>query len=370
MKILIAANTSWYIFNFRSNLIAALINQGHTVETIAINDSYTERLIKNGVSQHHALKMDKSGTNPFAEFFVLFKIFRILRKNRPDIIFSYTPKINIYVSLAARFLKIPAAVNISGLGSSFISGGFLKKFTLMLYRFSIKKVLKVFFQNTDDMAFFVENGFVSADISERLPGSGVDLQKFKCDRICTERDKTVFLLSARLLWGKGIKEYIDAARIIKTKFPNTEFQIAGFIDSANPSSVPESEIKQWVDEGVINYLGSTDDIKSFYSNVDCVVLPSYYGEGVPRSLLEAASMSLPIITTDSVGCRDTVDDGKTGFLCKAKDTADLAEKMEFFLKMSFEERIEIGKAGRLKMEREFDENIVISKYLTLLDDIR
>ena len=365
MKILIAANTSWYIYNFRSKLIEALLNCDHTVETIAPYNSYTERLGEIGVLQNHNLKMNKSGTNPFAEFLVLCRIFKILIKSKPDIIFSYTPKINIYISFIARFLRIPIAVNISGLGSSFISNSYLKKLTLLLYRFSIKSAFKVFFQNAEDMAFFIENNLVRANNSELLPGSGVDLQKFKRENQPKQKEKVVFLLVARLLWDKGIREYIDAARIIKNKFSNTEFQIVGPIDLANPSSVSESELQRWVKEGVVSYLGSTDDIKSFYLDADCVVLPSYR-EGTPRSLLEAAAMSLPIIAADSVGCRNTVDDGKTGFLCKVKDARDLAAKMEMFLNMSFEQRMEMGKAGRLKIEREYDEEIVIDKYCALV----
>ncbi|MCL2704805.1 MAG: glycosyltransferase family 4 protein [Spirochaetaceae bacterium] len=368
MKILITANTSWYIFNFRSNLITALINQGHIVETLAPVDSYTERLVKVGVAQHHFLKMDKSGTNPIKELFVLFRFFRILLKSKPDIIFSYTPKVNIYVSLIARFLQIPVAVNVSGLGIGFSSNGFLKKITVLLYHLSIKKAFKVFFQNSDDQAFFIEQGLVKAKNSELIPGSGVDLIKFNCDRASTcKKEKTVFLLVARLIWGKGIKEYVEAARIIKSKYPHTEFQIAGFIDYENPSAVPESELNQWIAEGIIKYLGSTDDIKSFYLDADCAVLPSFYREGIPRTLLEAAAMSLPVITTDNVGCRNTVDHGKTGFLCMVKDAADLAKKMESFLNMSYEQQVEMGKAGRKKMQQEFDEKIVISKYLALLE---
>ena len=370
MKILITANTSWYIFNFRSNLIAALIEQGHIVETLAPAASYAERIVKSGVSRHHSIKMDKSGTNPVVELFVLFRIFRILFKNKPDIIFSYTPKVNIYVSFIARFLRIPVAVNVSGLGISFLSDGFLKKITLLLYRLSIKKAIKIFFQNSEDQTFFIQKGLANEKNSELLPGSGVDLVKFNCDRSkACDKEKTVFLLVARLIWDKGIREYVDAARIIRIKYPHTEFQIAGFIDYENPSAIPESELKQWVSEGVINYLGSTDDIKSFYLNADCAVLPSFYREGVPRTLLEAAAMSLPIITTDNVGCRDAIEDGKTGFLCMIKNAVDLAKKIETFLNISYEQRIEMGKAGRRKMKQEFDENIVISRYLALLEQI-
>jgi len=367
MKILIAANTSWYIFNFRSNLIINLIKLGYTVETLAPSDMYTEKLINIGVKQHHSLKMDMCGMNPFKESMALLEIAKMIRRIRPDIIFCYTPKINIYTSLVARFFRIKTVVNISGIGNSFSSGRLVKNITLILYRIALRKSFRVFFQNFDNQTLFLEKGLVEKTNSERLPGSGVDLNKFRCDEnIIYHKKKFVFFLASRLYLEKGIKEYIEAARIIKKKYPETEFQIVGFIGYNNASAITKAEINQWVTEGIIKYFGATDDIKSFYSNADCVVLPSYYNEGVPRTLLEAASMSLPIITTDSVGCRDTVDDGVTGLLCKIKDEIDLASKMERMINMPFEKRIEMGKAGRLKMENEFDESIIISKYLSLL----
>jgi glycosyltransferase involved in cell wall biosynthesis len=259
--------------------------------------------------------------------------------------------------------------NVSGLGCSFISGGIITRITSILYRLSFNWPYKVFFQNNEDLNEFIKRGFVEKIKAERLPGSGVDLNKFRPVKT-KKREKITFLLVARLLWDKGIGEYISAAREIKKKYFNTEFQIIGFADSDNPSAIPKSNIDRWVEEGIINYLGYTDNIMEKYANVDCVVLPSYYREGVPRSLLEAASMAIPIITTSAVGCRDVVDDGINGFLCQPKNVNDLTAKIERMILLTHDQRREMGLKGRIKMERYFDEQIILQKYLTAIFEIK
>jgi glycosyltransferase involved in cell wall biosynthesis len=178
----------------------------------------------------------------------------------------------------------------------------------------------------------------------------------------------VFLLAARLLWDKGVGEFVEAARLVTSEFPNTEFRLMGFLDVRNPSAISREQVQQWVAEGIVSYLGATDDMASAYAEADCIVLPSYR-EGVPRTLLEAASMGLPVITTDAVGCRDAVEDGITGFLCQPRDAQDLADKMRQMLRLSADARSAMGYAGREKMLREFDERIVISNYLEAIRKI-
>ena len=231
----------------------------------------------------------------------------------------------------------------------------------------------VFFQNKDDLNFFLPNKLVKPSQVILVPGSGVDLIRFKATSRATgpyaSPDCITFLLLARLLWDKGVGEYIDAARHLKKRHGNVRFLLLGQFDVANPAAIPEAKIEQWQSEGTIDYLGKTDDVRPYIEAADCIVLPSYYREGIPRSLLEAAASAKPIITTDSVGCRDTVEDGVTGFLCQPKNWEDLADKMEAVLLMTEDQRQAMGLKGREKMEREFDERIVIDRYLSVIKEL-
>jgi glycosyltransferase involved in cell wall biosynthesis len=258
--------------------------------------------------------------------------------------------------------------NISGLGTGFSSGKLLKKVLINLFRLALSYPYKIFFQNEDDRREFIRLGIVHLEKTDRLPGSGVDLKRFT-PAIRMRRNELIFLMVARLLWEKGVGIYVDAARLIKKKYPGTVFNLLGFLNVQNPSAVQKCDIESWEKEGVVKYLGSTDNVLQYYNESDCVVLPSFYREGVPRSLLEAASMELPIITTDHIGCRDVVEHGKNGFLCKMKDAQDLAEIMEMMILLTPEQREKMGREGRAKMEREFDERIVIEKYLSVVKEI-
>ncbi|WP_298268348.1 glycosyltransferase family 4 protein [Geobacter sp.] len=367
MDIFITANTTWYTFNFRRRLIAALREQGHRITVLAPRDEYVARIEALGVRHLH-LEMDNAGTNPLCELVTLSRLSALLRREKPELILSFTPKVNIYVSLAARLSGIPVVANVSGLGTGFMRGSLLKTVMMGLYRLSFRHPHTVFFQNEEDRSEFIRTGLVDSKRTRRLPGSGVDLKWFTPEQHAGPRKHCVFLLVARLLWDKGVREFVEAARQLKSKYPETEFRLLGFLDVQNPSAVSRSDVERWEAEGVITYLGSTDDVRTYYADADCVVLPSYR-EGTPRTLLEASSMGLPTIATDAVGCRDAVDNGVTGLLCKVRDAADLAAKMALMILMSPEERAEMGMAGRAKMEREFDERIVIERYVAVIREI-
>lgn len=366
MRIALVANTSWYLFNFRSRLISALIAQGLSVTVLAPKDEYVSRLGALRV-QHAHLDLDNASTNPIRELVTLARLIALLRRKRPMLILTYTPKVNIYVALTARLLGIPVVANVSGLGSGFISGGLLRSIMLGLYRVALSHPHKVFFQNQDDRTDFIQANLVSSHKTGLLPGSGVDLDRFAPSQKIS-KSGFAFLLVARLLWDKGVGEFVEAARQLKSRYMEVEFCLLGFLDVQNPSAVFRTKVEQWESEGVVKYLGSTDDVRPYYMEADCVVLPSYR-EGMPRTLLEASAMARPIITTDVPGCRDAVDDGKTGFLCKARDAVDLAKKMESMILLTPEQRAEMGKAGRAKMELEFDERIVIDQYLEVIKEI-
>lgn len=370
-KILIAINSAWNFVNFRAGLIRALVAAGYEVVAVAPGDRYAARLEALGC-RFIPMQMDNKGTNPIQDGLLLCRFVKLFRHERPDVYLGYTVKPNVYGSLAAHILGIPVINNIAGLGAVFGKTGLLVKLVRLLYRVALGRSAKVFFQNNDDRQLFISGGLVRAEVADLLPGSGVDLAKFKALPLGTFRqapNKFRFLLIARMLWDKGVGEYVAATKLIHQRWPRVECCLLGFLDVQNPGAISQSEMDDLVQQGVV-YLGASDDVMAEIAKADCIVLPSYYREGTPRSLLEAAAMARPIITTDAVGCREVVDDGVNGYLCKVRDAVDLAEKMERLLLLSPEQRSEMGQRGRAKMEVEFDEQIVISKYLEAIEETR
>lgn len=370
MKIVICLNTAWNLVNFRSGLIRSLVAVGYEVVAVAPKDKYSDGLKALGC-RFVPLHMDNGGTNPVKDVLLLWRFLRFFAKERPDVFLGYTVKPNVYGSLAARWLRIPVINNIAGLGAAFIRGGMVMRIVQWLYRMALRRSAQVFFQNGDDRQLFVSGGLVPASKTALLPGSGIDLVHFASTPIPSIGDDCAgfrFLLVARMLRDKGVGEYVEAARLLQKRWPQVEFCLLGFLDVKNPAAISRLEMDAWVAEGVVTYLGESDDVRSQIAASSCVVLPSYR-EGTPRSLLEAAAMGRPIITTDAVGCREVVDDGVNGYLCKVRDAADLAEKMEQMLLLSPEMRSEMGRRGREKVEREFDEQIVIRKYLEAIEVI-
>ncbi len=369
MRIAVVANTSWYLFNFRLNFMRALAAAGHKVVAVGPSDKYAKPIVEAGF-EHEAVPFSGDGINPLRELEVTLSLMRKFRRIGSDLVLSYTPKGNIYSGLASMALGIKTIPNVSGLGRVFIRRSPLTSIVRSLYRIILRRSPLVFFQNEEDRRLFVHEGLVEDGKTRRIPGSGVDLARFQfsCHDSSAEQKTTSFLLAGRLLWDKGVGEFVQAARLLKVKYPEVEFRLLGFLDVQNPSSVSRVEVEQWESEGVIKYLGATDDVRPYYTKADCVVLPSYR-EGMPRTLLEASAMERPIITTDAVGCRDAVEDGKTGYLCRTRDPADLAEKMEKMILLTPEQRVEMGKAGRAKMELQFDERIVIERYLEAIEEI-
>lgn len=362
-KVVIALNTTWNLVNFRSGLIRALIENGHEVIAVAPPDDYVPKLLSLGC-RYVPMPMDTQGTHPGRDLILLWRFLQLMRRERPNVFLGYTIKPNIYGSLAARLAGVPVINNIAGLGAAFIRETWVTRVVKLLYRVALSGSTKVFFQNDEDSKAFVSGGIVHARQVDRLPGSGVDLVRFSALSPSTSSKPAAFrfLLIARLLWDKGVGEYVEAARQMRREFPQAEFCVLGFLDVQNPAAISRREVEAWVADGVVNYLGLADDVRPHLAQADCVVLPSYR-EGTPRSLLEAAAMARPIVTTNAPGCREVVDDGENGYLCKVRDAQDLADKMRSMLLLPPEQRAEMGRRGREKVEREFDEQIVITKYL-------
>lgn len=370
MKVLISVNTAWNLVNFRAGLIRGLVAEGYEVVTLAPFDVYAPRLAGLGC-RFVPLPMDNQGTNPARDALLLWRFVRSLRQERPTVYLGYTVKPNVYGSLAAHLLGVPVINNIAGLGAVFSKGGMLVRMVRGLYRLALGQSVKVFFQNNDDRQLFITGGLVRADVADLLPGSGIDLTRFAMipQPIWELGNHNFrFLLIARMLWDKGIGEFVEAASLIRTRWPQVECCLLGFLDVQNPGAISPQEMEKLVERGVI-YLGVSDDVRIEIANADCIVLPSYYREGTPRALLEAAAIGRPIVTTDSVGCREVVDDGQNGYLCKVRDARDLAVQMERILSLTPEQRRQMSVYGRQKMEREFDEKIVIKKYLDAIREV-
>ena len=367
MKVAITINTSWNIYNFRLGLVRALLAEGHQVIAIASLDSYSEKLQFEGCD-FIPIEIQNTGTNPIREFKLYRQLKRIYNQHKPDVILHYTVKPNIYGSIAANTLGIPVINNVSGLGTVFLNEGLTSSIAKKLYSRAFKNVDLVFFQNRDDRETFLKYILIPNLKTDILPGSGINLDQFTYQKISTEKSK-VFLMIARLLIDKGVNEYIRAAEIVKKKYPNVKFQLLGKIDEEHTRGVPKKTIDIAMQKNLIEYLGEVDDVKPFIQSSSCVVLPSYR-EGTPRTLLEAAAMGRPVVTTDVPGCREVVIDGISGFLCKVKDPNDLAEKISTIQELSTQELNNMGKEGRNLIERKFDEQIVINQYLNHVSYIK
>jgi glycosyltransferase involved in cell wall biosynthesis len=368
MKVVIALNTAWNLLNFRAGLIKAMLAEGHEVVAVAPHDEYADRVRALGC-RFVALPMDNQGTNPLRDTLLWWRYRRLLKTLRPDVFLGFTVKPNVYGSLAARSLGIAVINNIAGLGSVFNKNNWLTALVRRLYRLALSGSAKVFFQNQDDLDAFVAQGLVNPRVVGLLPGSGVDLTKFQPVPNRPEDGRVVFLLIARMLWDKGVGEYVQAAAALKAQHPNAEFALLGFLDAQNPTAIGRAQMDDWVSQGAVSYWGVSDDVRQALAKVDVVVLPSYR-EGTPRTLLEAAAMAKPLVTTNAVGCRDVVDEGVNGYLCEVANAPDLARAMGQMLALTPEERHAMGQQGRLKVERFYDERFVVYQYLGVLSNIQ
>lgn len=367
-KIVISVNTAWNVYNFRAGLIKGLIGNGYEVVVLAPEDDYASRLKALGC-RFINMPMDSNGTHPGRDFSLLMRYMRVLRDIRPMAFLGYTIKPNVYGSIAAHTLGIPVINNIAGLGTTFINKGLLTSIVKELYRFSLRRSRRVFFQNADDQRLFTQAGLVNKNVSDLLPGSGIDLTHYLPEPVPPLENRPFrYLLVARMLKDKGVEEYVAAASIVRQQFPNVEFQMLGFVDKANPNAISLERIQIWEKNGLVKYFGKTDDVRPYMAQADCIVLPSYR-EGVPHSLLEAAAMARPIIATDVAGCREVVTHDFNGLLCNVKDSQDLAAKMLQMNQLSPGQRYAMGMAGRRKVISQFDERIVILKYLDMIGEI-
>ena len=374
-KVILVSRCSWTLYCFRSGLIRELKKENfRVIGAGAGGDGYEKKIEELGIP-FRSIPVDRKSLSPLADLRLLFHLYFFYRTEKPDVVHHFTIKPVIYGSIAAHLAGVPRIVNtIPGLGYVYTGDkGWLRKIVDSLYRIALSCADVVMFQNEDDRRLFTESGIVNPQKTELVPGSGVSVDHFSpystVDHEADSFSNTTVLLVSRLLRDKGINEFVAAARLVKNALPGTRFQILGGIDERNPTAIPIQEVRDWQAEGVIEWLGHTDGVRPFLAKADIVVLPSYYREGVPRSLLEAAAMEKPVIATDSVGCRDAVEPNKTGLLVPAKDVSSLAEAI-IILAKNPQLRREMGKAGRERVMRKFDERIVIAKSIAAYSEPR
>lgn len=369
-KIVFASNTSFSLYNFHYGVMKYLGNDGFEVIAVAPKDEYSDLLSKE-FKFFEIKNLDRKGINPVKDFILFLEYVKIYKTVKPDLIFSYTIKPNIYGSIACRFLKIKYINMLTGLGYIFIKENLLTKFIEKLYKIAFRRSYKVLFLNRDDMRLFVNKEILPENKAMLLKSSGINTVYFSLD-FCKKEEKNggkfIFLMIARLLWDKGVKEFIEAGKIAKSKYSNVELWLLGPIDKGNPSAVPENMVKEWEKERTVKYLGVSSDVRDYICAADVVVLPSYR-EGVPRSLLEAMAMEKPIITTDTSGCRDVCRNGENCLLVSVKDEAALSEAMINMVEAGDNGRKRMGQKGRNIVLEEFDENLIIQKYMELVTEI-
>jgi glycosyltransferase involved in cell wall biosynthesis len=360
--VVLIANSVWNIVNFRSNLIRSMEDSGYQVIVFAPRDKHLRSL---NVEFFH-IPVNAKSMNPIPDLLLIARLIILLHKTRPDVVLNFTIKPVIYGTLSARILGVPCVNNITGLGALFSRGLPSRLLGFLLYHVVMRIAAVAFFQNPDDFNLFDRLGLLHRTEVDLLPGSGVDLAKFAPVRDTPERNADiVFLFVGRPLLEKGIADYIEAARIVRQTRKQVRFRVVGPIGPQNEPAL-RSKIRQAINDQTILHHGAVEDVRPYIAEADCVVLPSYYREGTPRSLLEAAAMEKPIITTDMPGCREAVEKGKNGYLCRVKDPEDLARKMIQFINLPAGEKVRMGRYGRRKMERQFDESIVIGKYLSTI----
>lgn len=364
-KIVLVANTAWSMFNFRHGLLMRLVNNGYQLTIIAPQDEFSNKLRAMGCDVIN-LPIDAKGTNPLQDLKLVYILYQLYQRIAPDFIIHYTIKPNIYGSMAAKLAGIPTLAVTTGLGYTFVNNNWVAKVARVLYKLAFRFPVEVWFLNNEDRLVFLEFGLVAKHKAVLLHGEGVDLTHF-VPHVLAKNEKSVhFLLIARMLWDKGVGEFVAAARIVKERHPDVVFQLLGACDVANPSVIERRQIAEWEEKGLVEYLGTASDVRPLIAQADCVVLPSFYREGVPRTLMEAAAMAKPLITTDNVGCRDVVLPDQSGFLCPIKDASALAACCESFIAMTDAQRKRMGDAGREFMRQKFDEQLVIEQYLRTL----
>ncbi len=396
MKIVLFANTEWYLYNFRLSLAAALRGAGHKVLLVSPPGPYGEKLRAIGF-RWEAVPMARRSLNPLRELRVVLWLIRLFRREEVDLVHSFTIKSAVYGALSAKLAGVPSRVNaVAGMGYVFSSDDLQARLLRPWVRGLVRGTFggsqsRLILQNPDDVEVFEQNALVRSDLIRLIPSSGVDCNRFSPDppaenqtaeswnqRVvecrpsakldCAPHSPLRVLLPARMLWAKGLGEFVEAARILRAEGRSIDFLLAGDPDPGNPGAVPASQINQWEAEGLVKWLGHVDDMPALFRAVDAVALPTSYGEGLPRGLIEAGACGRPLIATDAPGCREVVVDGYNGFLIPLRDAPALARAIARIHDDPVL-RENLGRAARAKVVQEFDEEIVIRRTLAVYQEL-
>lgn len=364
MRILVLANNFCGLMSFRKEVMQAMVDKGYEVYiSVPYDKRFDDQVSELGVKIIDT-EIDRRGINPITDLGLIRHYNNKIKELKPDVVLSYTIKPNLYGGLICRWKKVPQLVNITGLGTAVENTGVLQKFVIGLYKICLKNVRVMFFQNTANMEFCRERNMINGR-PELLPGSGVNLSRFTPNEM-PEGDVVKFICIGRAMKQKGTGDYLDMAELIKKEFPNTEFHLLGACDDGEY----EERIRKMHAEGTIIYYGVTTDVRPYIQNVHCTVHASYYPEGMSNVLLESCASGRAIITTARPGCGEIVDDGINGFITRPHDVEDLCNQVRKFLVLSHKDRAAMGKAARAKVEKEFDRQIVVNKYLKEIEHIK
>lgn len=365
--VVLCCNSLWGLVNFRGRVIRALVDDGHRVVLVAVADIPIERATALG-AEFVEWRVAPRGANPLRELAALFDLVRLYRAIRPDMAFHFTVKPVLYGALAARLAGARTVPVITGLGYLFLSPGLRQWAARRFYRLTLAGSTQVWFLNTEDRSIFEEAGLTRGLNVQTLPGEGIDVKHFQVAPLPPTEGDFVFLMIARLLRDKGVVEYAEAARQVRKAHPRARFRLLGPSYQANDMSVPIETIRAWESEGTLEYLGAADDVRPAIADCHCVVLPSYR-EGMPRVLMEAAAMGRPAIATDVVGCRDVVQNGRTGWLCLPRDARSLADACVVAMQTGADRLADMARSARTLAEDTYDDEAVIRRYREVLASV-
>lgn len=360
---LILTNNIGGLHSFRKEVVKAICDAGYKVYISTPDNNAMADYFREIGCEITVTEFDRRGVNPLADFGLMLTYRKLIRRLKPVAVLTYTIKPNIYGGIAARLCRVPQLANVTGLGDAVENGGWMQKITVSLYKVGLDKARCIFFQNESNRNFGIRMG-IADDSSILLPGSGVNLQHHAYQEYPADEGWIRFLYIGRLLKDKGAEELFEASKAIKVKYPQTEFQIVGNIEGDY-----QKQLDELVSDGTVRFLGPQADVRPFIRTVECTIMPSYH-EGMSNVNLESAANGRPVITTNVPGCKETVDDGKTGFLIEAKNSQSLIDAIERFIALPYEQKVLMGQEGRKKVEREFDRRIVVEAYLNEIKKIQ
>ncbi|MEQ6376432.1 glycosyltransferase family 4 protein [Bacillaceae bacterium S4-13-56] len=353
-KVVILSNHHAYTYNFRKEIIQRLLNQNYKVYVVLPYGEKVE-LLKQMGCVFIDLPLDRRGMNPITDLRLLLSYYKIIKKIKPDAVLSYTVKPNIYGGLVCGLQNIPFFPNVTGLGTAVENESLIQKLLVQMYRVAYKKASCIFFQNEENQQFF-KNNKIAIKRSRKIPGSGVNTQYFSL--LPYPSDETIeFVFISRIMKEKGIDQFLEAAEFIRGKYRNTKFHVLGFCEEDY-----EQRLQELQDKEIIHYHGMQSDVREFHKISHCTIHPTYYPEGMSNVLLESAASGRPVITTNRSGCREIVDDGVNGYIVEQQNSKDLIDKIEKFINLDYEAKRQMGISGRIKVEKEFDREIVVNAY--------